>query len=137
MQHAVALPGTVQKRPLRGRLAEPVNGLNPTGTGAGALESESGRDECLAQTKVASCQVKHHHHRPGVVAKSSLIRRHERNRAVSCQQEALCSIVQLSPLIQQLLWHMSKAGPRCSWPGSRPSATRSASSSCNSWGHPL
>ncbi len=51
MQHAVALPGNVQKRPLRGRLAEPVDGLNPTGTGAGTLESDSDRDERIAQAK--------------------------------------------------------------------------------------
>ena len=53
MRHAVALPGTVHKRPLRGRVAEPVDGLDPTGTGAGARESEPDRDGRLAQAKVA------------------------------------------------------------------------------------
>ena len=55
MRHAVALPGTVQKRPLRRRLAETVDGLDPTGTGAGTLESDPGRDGRIAQAKEAYC----------------------------------------------------------------------------------
>src|SRR5579864_4389582 len=50
-QHNAALPGNVQEPAFRGRLAEPVDGLNPTGTGAGALESDSGRDGRLVQAK--------------------------------------------------------------------------------------
>src|SRR5216683_2945052 len=85
-RRAAALPGDVPQRPLHGRVAQPVDGPDATGTGAGPLESDPGRDGRLAQAKEA-CRLRMERKQCIDGSRGSCLRFPTQKRCIEHQQE--------------------------------------------------